>query len=261
VIDGHCHILPRIDDGAAEDETAIAMARVALADGVHTVIATPHMREGDYINERKAVLVALESLRGVLQRADVPLELRAGAEVHLGPGLVEGIRNGRFLTYNDRGRHLLLECPYRSRPVGLLETIFELRLAGVTPVLAHPERIQFFAEDITRYEEALRLGALGQLTSSSLMGRFGSTVQRVSEEMVRRKMVHILASDAHDPEYRPPQLAAARAKWAALAGESSARLATVTYPQALLDGAAIEPASPVSPEKPLGLWDRLRGRR
>ncbi|MDQ7086823.1 MAG: CpsB/CapC family capsule biosynthesis tyrosine phosphatase [Acidobacteriota bacterium] len=124
--------------------------------------------------------------------------------MHLGPRLPERIAEGRLLTYGDRRRHLLLECPYRTRPVRLEETIFELKVAGVTPVLAHPERIRYFQEDLSRYEEMVRLGSLGQMTSSSLLGVFGKPIQALSEKLVRRGLVHVLGSDAHDTEYRPP---------------------------------------------------------
>jgi len=261
LIDTHCHILPGVDDGAADEAAALAMARVAVADGVRTIAVTPHMREADYPNERPRVLEVLERLRDVVRAAGLPLELRAGAEVRLAPAMVEGIRTGRLLTYDDRGRWLLLECPYRSRPVGLDEAIFELRLAGVTPVIAHPERIRYFQEDPARYEDVLRQGAIGQMTTSSLLGDFGATVARLAEEMVRRGLVHILASDAHDDEYRPPKLARARARWAELAGEESAEFATETYPRALLEGEAIDPPPPRADEGRRGLWERILGRR
>ncbi len=260
MIDTHCHLLPGIDDGPEEDSTSLAMARIAVEDGVTTVIVTPHMREGDYLNERSRILAVLDKFRAVLAKERVPLELRPGSEIHLAPKLAERIASGRLLAYNDRPAYVLLECPYRTRPMRLDETIFELKVAGITPVLAHPERIRFFQEDVTRYEEALRLGALGQMTSSSLTGTFGRSVQTFSEQLVRRRMVHVLGSDAHDTEYRPPKLAAARARWAELAGEESARLATETIPRALIDGTPWEPEPPLPPEKPRGLFQRILGR-
>ncbi len=261
MIDTHCHILPGVDDGAADDRAALAMARVAAADGIRCIVVTPHMREGDFNNERGDVLARLERLRETVGDAGIDLELRPGAEVHLAPGLVEGIRSERLLTYNDRRRHLLLECPYRTRPVRLEEVIFELKVAGVTPVLAHPERIRYFQEDLSRYEEAVRLGALGQMTTSSLLGDFGGAIAALAERMVRRRLVHLLASDSHDDDYRPPRLAAARRRWAELAGEESADLATVTLPQALLDGDATAPPPPLDEERGPGFLGRILGRR
>lgn len=260
MIDTHAHLLPGLDDGAEGGEAvALEMARVAVADGLSAVIVTPHCREADYLNERPAVLAALTSFRAVLEREQIPLTLHPGSEVHLGPRLVERVQSGRILTYGDRRAHLLLECPYRTQPMRLSEILFELKVAGITPVLAHPERIRYFQEDPARYEEALRLGALGQLTSSSLLGTFGAQIQRLSEEWVKRNMVHLLGSDAHDTKYRPPKLAAARRRWAELADEASAERATVQWPQALLSGAPIEPPEVLPAAEKRGLFSRLFG--
>ena len=261
MIDTHIHILPGLDDGAPDDEVALEMARIAVEDGVTTMMVTPHMREGDYLNEKPDILDRVAEFRKLLERESLPLRVEPGSEVHIGPRLVERVREGRILTCGDSGTYLLLECPYRTRPVRLEEIIFELKLAGITPVLAHPERVRFFQEDVTRYEEALRLGALGQLTSSSLLGTFGKPIQELSETLVRRGMVHVLGSDAHDRRYRPPRLAAARQRWAALAGEDSARQAVEDWPLALLRGEPIEVPPPLAVERPAGLWGRFFGRR
>ena len=260
MIDTHCHILPGLDDGAADDTAALEMARSAVEGGVRTIVATPHMREGDYLNEREGILAALESFRGLLAEESIDLSVMPGSEVHLGPRLVERIAEGRLLTYGDAGRYLLLECPYRTRPVRLGETIFELQVAGIVPVIAHPERIRYFQEDPSRYEEVVRLGALGQMTTSSLLGVFGRSVQALSEKMVLRGLVHVLGSDAHDTKYRPPRLRSARSRWAELAGEESAELATEGYPRALIEGTPIDAGPPREEAKRPGWITRLLGR-
>lgn len=260
MIDTHCHLLPALDDGPQHDEAALAMARVAEADGVLEIVCTPHMREGDYLNERDGVLAALERFRELLRAAGIAIRVHPGSEVHLGPRLAERVAEGRLLTYGDQRAYLLLECPYRTRPMRLPETLFELKLAGITPVLAHPERIRYFLEDPTRYEDALRQGALGQLTTSSLLGTFGPQIQQVAEQWIQRRMVHLLGSDAHDTEYRPPKLGAARRRWAELSDEHSARCATEDWPAALLSGASIEPPEPLPPPPSKGFFARWLGR-
>lgn len=260
MIDTHCHLIPGIDDGAADDSMALKMAQVALADGVETIVATPHMRDGDYPNEGPAVLAGIERLCESLRSAGCAMRVVAGGEIHLTTDLIEKIRSGRLLTYGGAGRYILLECPYRTRPMGLDRTVFDLRVEGITPVIAHPERTRFFIEEPERYEELLRLGALGQLTTSSLLGHFGRRIQALSEDWVRRRMVHVLASDAHDPEYRPPLLAEARARWANLVGEESARRATVDIPRAMIEGEPFEADEPLQPETPRGLLRRLFSR-
>ncbi|MCU0229925.1 MAG: hypothetical protein MUC67_00965 [Acidobacteria bacterium] len=265
MIDTHCHLLPGLDDGAPDETVALAMARAALADGVTSIAATPHMREGDYLNERPRVVEAAARFRELLTREGVPLAVELGSEVHLSARLVERLSERRILAYGDRlpetdrPAYLLLECPYRTRPIRLDETVFELMLAGFVPVLAHPERIRWFQEDPARYEALVARGVLGQMTTSSLLGTFGKKVQALAESFVRRGLVHILASDAHDTAYRPPLLASARARWAELAGDASAEAATVGIPRALVEGRPVEVA-PARPEpRPRGLWERWLG--
>lgn len=260
MIDTHCHILPALDDGAKDVEFSVSMARVAVADGIEKILATPHMREGDYLNERPKVLEACGLLRQVLKERGIPLEVLPGSEVHLGPRLVERIGEGRILTYNDRGVHLLLECPYRNRPMRLPETVFELKVAGITPILAHPERIRYFQDEPGRYEELINQGSLGQLTTSSLVGTFGNTIKKLAEEWVERGLVHLLGSDAHDLEYRRPQIAAARDRWAALTDAGDARRATETWPAALCVGAPIEADPPTPPRRSRSWMSRFLGR-
>lgn len=236
MIDLHTHILPGLDDGVRTEDEAVEFARVALAGGVTTVVATPHCREGFYVNERREVLEAVERLRARLRSDGVPIELLPGAEVHLCPDLVERIRDGRAPTLADNGRTLLLELSTSQYPVELERLVFELKLAGIVVVFAHPERIRFFQDDVRRYEEVVRLGAYGQITTGSLLGEFGRDVAEFSADLVRRRLVHVLASDSHDVEARPPELRGAVEAVASLAGEAYARLMTLDIPRALLDG-------------------------
>jgi len=244
MIDLHCHALPGIDDGSGSLEDSLAFCRIAVEDGVSTVVCTPHMREGFYLNPAETIRASVDALRREIEAAGIPLELLPGCEVHIAPGLPEAIASGQVMTYNDGGRYLLLELPYRQYPVKVEDLVFSLKLAGVTTVLAHPERIRFFQDDLGRVETLVRMGCLGQLTSSSLTGTFGSRVRDLSEEMIHRGLVHVLGSDAHDTEYRPPRLAAARDRWAEIAGPEAAEQATEGWPAAILHGESLEPPEP-----------------
>ena len=264
MIDLHCHVLPGIDDGSGSLETSLEFCRIAVEDGVRTVVCTPHMREGFYRNPAETIRRSLEDLRREVEAAGIPLELRPGCEAHIAPELPESVAAGELMTYNDGGRYLLLELPYRQYPVRVEDLVFSLKLAGITPVLAHPERIRFFQDDLGRVETLVRMGCLGQLTSSSLTGTFGSRVRALSEEMIHRGLVHVLGSDAHDTEYRPPRLAEARRRWAELAGEEAAERATESWPRAILEGEILEPPEPTGKGRPRGkkgLLSRLLRRR
>ena len=257
MIDMHIHVLPGVDDGVKTLEDALACCRLAAQDGTTDIIVTPHMKEGFYLNERARVVAAAAELQEQLDREKIPVTVRPGSEVYFAPDLPQGIRSGRLATLADGGHYLLLELPYTQHPVGVDETVFNLKVAGITPILAHPERIRWFQEDLDRLERALRHGALSQLTTTSLTGGFGSKVEEISLEMVRRRMVHFLASDSHDANYRPPRLSPAMQKLTAIAGEEVARRAVRDHPLAVIRGEPIEVPEPLpaggGPGRPGGL--------
>lgn len=243
MIDLHTHILPGVDDGVASEDDAVEFARVALEDGVRTIVATPHCREGFFVNERAAVLAAVARLRERLSGEGLEVDLQPGAEVHLCPELVERVRDGRAVTLADNGKTLLLELSLSQYPIELDQLVFDLKLNGIEVLFAHPERIRYFQDDVRRYEELVRVGAYGQITTGSILGDFGSTAREFSEELLRKGLVHVLASDAHNVRGRPPLLTPALQAITPLVGERFARSMADQIPRALLAG---EP--PVVPE-------------
>ena len=248
MIDLHTHILPGVDDGVRTEDEAVEFARVAAGDGVRVVVATPHCKEGFYVNDRPAVLSAVAGLRQRLQREGLEIQLQPGAEVHLCPDLVARVRDGRAPTLADNGRTLLLELSLNQYPVQLENLVFQLKLAGIEVVFAHPERIRYFQDDIGRFESVVRLGGYGQLTTGSVLGVFGKDVRVFSEELLRKGLVHVLASDAHNVRGRPPRLSEARQAVARLVGESRAGSMTDAVPAALLDGREPEVPPPQPPQ-------------
>lgn len=248
MIDLHTHILPGIDDGVPTEDDAVEFARVAAADGVRTIVATPHCREGFYVNERDTVLPAVSRLKKRLADENVPLEILPGAEVHICPDLVARVRDGRAMTLANNGTTLLLELSTTQHPMELERLIFELKVAGILPLLAHPERIRYFQDDIRRYESAVRLGAYGQITTGSVLGVFGDDVLEFSEELLRKRLVHAVASDAHNVRGRPPVMTKAVQKIAAVVGDELASRMATEIPRSFLDGK--EPDLPPVREEP-----------
>jgi protein-tyrosine phosphatase len=248
VIDLHTHILPGIDDGVKTEDESVEFARAAAADGIRTIVATPHCKDGSWFNDRPIVLPAVARLKERLAGENVAIELLPGAEVHLCADLIERVRDGRAPTLGDNGKTLLLELSLTQHPPELENFIFQLRLAGIVTILAHPERIGYFRDDRRRYEALVRLGAFGQLTAGSITGTFGSQVTELSTWMLRKRLVHVLASDAHNLRGRPPLLSAAVRAAAAITREDYARKMVTELAASLLKGE--EPAMPPPEEAP-----------
>jgi protein-tyrosine phosphatase len=260
VIDIHTHILPGIDDGVRTEDDAVEFARVAEEDGVRTIVATPHCRDGFYVNDRDDVLAMTATLQNRLEREGVGIELVPGAEVHLCPDLVERVVDGRAPTLGNNGKTLLLELSLTQYPVELENLVFQLKLAGILPIFAHPERIRYFEDDIARYEAVVRMGAYGQITTGSLLGTFGRKTQDFSRELVQKGLIHVVASDAHNVRGRPPILSEAVSELASLVGEDLAGKMADEVPRALLRGEDVEPPEPQPSRRRRSFLSRWLGR-
>ncbi|MEK3683090.1 tyrosine-protein phosphatase [Paenibacillus sp. FSL R10-2736] len=202
MIDIHSHILPFMDDGAADVDAALAMAQDANNDGITTVIATPHHANGVYMNPAPDIEAAVRLLNEKLQEAGNPLQVLPGQEIRIYGDLLDDLEKGQLLTLAG-SRYILLEMPSSRVPRNMEETCHELIIQGYVPVIAHPERNAEVAENPSKLERLTELGALGQLTAQSLAGTFGSKLQKLSIDLCRRGTIHVIASDAHDSSNRP----------------------------------------------------------
>ncbi|GHE82717.1 hypothetical protein GCM10019059_45000 [Camelimonas fluminis] len=206
MIDLHSHILPGLDDGASDLAVSLEMARMQVAQGVTVMACTPHILPGVYHNHGNDIRQAVTVLQQALDDAGIELSLVSGADNHIVPDFVDGLREGRLLSLADT-RYVLVEPPHNVAPARLDEFVFGILLAGYVPVITHPERLRWIEE---RYDLVQRLAEAGvwmQVTSGSLGGRFGRRAKYWAERMTCEGRVQILASDAHDTTSRPPDLA------------------------------------------------------
>lgn len=241
MIDLHNHLLPGIDDGAKKVEETLEFLRIARRDGVQVVVATPHMKPGVYDNSREEILQRVSMVREAARGDEAEgVELLPGAEVYFTADLATRARAGLLMTLGNRGRYLLLELPYQQVPMHVDDSIFQLRLQGITPLMAHPERVAYYLEDIERVAASVRLGALTQVTANSLTGRFGDKTRNFARAMLERNLIHVLASDSHDVRYRPPILSEGFKAAAAVLGETRARRLVLDIPRSILDGKDVE---------------------
>ena len=194
LIDLHCHILPGLDDGPVSVDESIEMCLASHRSGVRKIVASPHfLGRWKVIKER--VFRGVEELNARLSDLglDPPLEVIVGGEVYAGEDLLKAVEEGRVLTVANGGKYILVEFPFRGVPLGMEEVLFQLLVRGIVPIICHPEKISDFWDNPDRYFRMVRLGCLGQLTASS-MRKF----RDFSEELLRRGLVHFLASDGHD---------------------------------------------------------------
>jgi protein-tyrosine phosphatase len=246
VIDLHSHILPGVDDGPRTLEGSLDLARAAVAAGTRTILATPHINH-DMSTDAARVQAGLEVLRPALAEAEIPLEVLPGGEIAI--WRLSDLDDATLRTLAlGGGPYLLIESPF-SPVVGPFEpVVLGLMERGFRVLLAHPERCPAFQRDGARLERLVDSGVLVQVTAGSMTGAFGSTVRRFTTLLLREGLVHVVASDAHDPVKRPPgQVAGFEALERDLPGLSLQReWMTEGVPRAILDG---EPL----PERPSGL--------
>ncbi len=245
MIDLHSHILPGIDDGAPTLEVALEMARLAVADGIHTMACTPHIYPGLYLNDAPGIAAARDRLQGELDVRGIALRLVYGADVHLVPGLLEGLRAGRVPTLHG-SRYVLLEPSHHVMPPRFEESVFELVAAGYTPVITHPERLTWIEGHYDVFLRLIGQGAWMQLTAGALTGMFGPRAKYWGEKFIGEGHAHLLATDAHSSGRRVPRLSEARAVAGRLLGGQEATRLVLERPQAILDDLApsLVPAPP-----------------
>lgn len=234
MIDLHCHLLPGIDDGAPDLATSLQMARIAAEDGIAVVACTPHIYPGLYENTGPAIRQAVLELQTRIDEANIPLQLTHGADIHLTPGLVGGLSDGRLPSLHN-SHYFLLEPPHHIAPPKLEEMVFELLTAGYVPVITHPERLSWIEDHHEIFVELVRRGAWLQVTAGSLTGRFGATAHYWGERLLDEGLVHILATDSHDIVRRPPLLAEGRRAAERWVGATEACHLVETRPQGILD--------------------------
>lgn len=240
IVDIHCHILPGIDDGAKNLEMAIQMAKIARDSGTTDIVVTPHHNNGVFRNERDDVFHHMHALQQALNEQKIDIKLHPGSELHLMPEIVQELAYESALTYADKGRAVLVELPKQYIPIGAQEILTDLLAQGLTPIIAHPERNGDILRDPKIYEKWVELGCCGQITAMSINGDFGSSIESVCDRWFKKGYIHFLASDAHRPQGRSPDLSVYFDYVEEEYGADLANLLFVENPRRLLDGMPIE---------------------
>ena len=203
--DIHTHILPGVDDGAADLEQALQMVRMAYQEGTRALFLTPHY-QGTYFNGTKQSMETAFSEFSQTVAAEVPqMQVYLGSELCFEVELTEKLQRREACTLGN-SRYILLEFPFELLRFQMISGITELVRCGYVPIIAHVERCGIFYQYPGLIDEVLKAGALLQLNADSVMGKQGFWVKRFCHKLLKARKVHFIASDTHNTTTRPPCL-------------------------------------------------------
>ncbi|WP_459501270.1 tyrosine-protein phosphatase [Bacillus sp. C1] len=198
MIDLHCHILSGVDDGARTITDSINMAKLAMQEGIHTIVATPHHQNGIYINTASRIVQQVKQLNTILKEQELNITVLPGQEVRLYDGLLEDLEKKKIVTLNQTNRFVLIEFASNFVPHYAEKMLYKLQLKGIVPIIVHPERNMEFVKNPQKLYKLVNQGALTQTTASSLVGHFGKKIKKFSLQLIEHNLTHVIASDAHN---------------------------------------------------------------
>jgi tyrosine-protein phosphatase YwqE len=199
-VDMHSHLIPGIDDGSKTMEESLQLIKRLADFGLRKIITTPHVMSEYYRNTPEIIHMGLEDLRKAVKAEGISTEIEAAAEYYMDEILLEKIKAGEeLLTFGDN--YILVETGFINKPQMLLETIFQLEMAGYKPILAHPERYQYLIADKGLLEDLIDRKILFQVNLLSLTGFYSKQVRDFGDMLVERDLVRFFGTDCHNSRY------------------------------------------------------------
>lgn len=205
MIDIHCHIVPGVDDGAKDEDTALKMARVAANDGIHIIVTATHYIYGLYENSFRSISEKVQKLNHILLINNLNMKIFPGQEVFLDNYTLRLYKEGIIRGLND-SRYILVELPVDKLACDILESIYEIRLTGAEVIIAHPERYTYIVNKPSLMNDFIEEGCLFQINAGSILGKMGKHIKKTSEILIKNNMCNFIATDAHDISRRSPVL-------------------------------------------------------
>lgn len=202
MIDIHNHLIPKFDDGPKSLKESVEMLRQAREQGITDVFATSHFNEYIPKELEKEYFAKLKELREEILALGIDVNVYSGSEIFYHHYVDSTIKSSKVTTLGGWGQYVLIEFPMFQMPEGVEEVLFRLSVDKYIPIVAHPERYNAVLEKPERAVNFVRYGGLLQVNAGSVLGHFGKLVQKVSLNLLRKRMVHFIASDAHSPQSR-----------------------------------------------------------
>ncbi|MBU0673338.1 MAG: hypothetical protein KJ950_01690 [Proteobacteria bacterium] len=231
MIDIHCHILPGVDDGPESLEQSLAMARLAVADGITTIVATPHLL--GIVPTAETIRTKVDLLNREIMTAGMTLTILPGTEVFASASPAQ--LNDRTINHT---RYLLVEFPLTHLPANARQLLFNLKVHEFLPIVAHPERIPSIIAKPDLLDDFQETSL--QITAGSLTGRFGPYVQQCAETLLKKGLVTCIASDAHSAHHRRPRLTEGMDAAARIIGREAAERLVLDNPARIIAGDPIQ---------------------
>ena len=196
--DIHCHVIPGVDDGSPDVDTSVRLISDLAALGIKRVIASPHVTEGTFENTPDTIADAIARLQPALDSAAVGVPVTNSAEYRIDDFFAKQIANNSLMPLP--GNHLLVENSFIQEPWNIDNVIFDLRVKGYKPILAHPERYVYYHDNLERYRE-LHQNALFQINLLSLAGYYGKNIRKVAEWLIDNDLVDFIGTDTHNSRH------------------------------------------------------------
>lgn len=232
MVDLHCHILSGMDDGPKSAEESLAMAEMAIADGITHVVATPHSN-GTYRFDYAEVQRARSELQAAVGDR---LRLATGCDFHLSPENLAALKKNAAPFCVNQKDYLLVEFTDFVIPPSMDEAVYHIQLAGLRPIVTHPERNAVMRTQPERLEKWIRTECYGQVTAGSLTGAFGPAAEESALHWIDRGLIHFVASDAHNLTRRPHKLSGAYEVVRSKFGREKAQALFLENPLAAFEG-------------------------
>ncbi len=235
MIDIHTHVLPKVDDGPEDLEEAVRAISSLAEGGTDTIVATPHNMPGMFETPLERIKQSASALQDAIASREIPVKLILGQEITFQDDMLGKLERGERLRIG-KTPYFLFEFPPYFVPPAARTFVFEAKVHGYLPILAHPERNQQLQNDMELVKRFVEGGALMQITAASVFGRLGDVVQQSARTMLQQGLVHFIATDAHSFRFGPGDMRQAVETAADIIGESAAGDLVEANPAAVIEG-------------------------
>lgn len=240
-VDIHTHILYGIDDGSKSLEESIEIIKEHIKMGFTDIAVTPHYIENSkYITNNEEKENILKTLKNELKKQNIKINLYIGNEVYINNNIEELLNQNEISTINNT-KYLLIELPMQNKIKNISEIIYELRIKGIIPIIAHPERYEYVQKDINYVDKLIEEGALLQSNYASILGMYGEKSKKALKKLLKQNKILILSTDVHYPNSKMYlNMDKIRKKLSKLIGEEKLKELTTTNPKKIIKNEKLE---------------------